>query len=297
MRARLVALFAAILACAVAFADPLTPGRYHRTIEIAGKPRHYILVIPPAYNGVRSLPLVMMLHGYTGNAETSDYYTGLGAKAQRENFILVLADGTGTPQGWNCGWINLGSPGVDDVAFLTQLLDSVEAAAKVDLRREYIVGHSNGAFMTYVMGSKLAGRIAAIGVVAGTVGTDRGARPITVAPPAKPVSAIILHGINDKTVPYNHGAGLLSNVVAAPDSARFWAKANGIDANLKHSQPDAFTEIDDYKGPKAEVELVTFHAGTHEWPGGFTLHGLETASGARATDLIWDFFRAHPLPK
>jgi polyhydroxybutyrate depolymerase len=265
---------------------------------VNGKTRNYILLVPKGYDDVHPLPLVMMLHGYTGNAESADFYTGLGVKAQKEHFLLVLPDGMGKPQGWNCSWIKLGGPGADDVTFLTQLLNTVEGTAKVDTRREFVVGHSNGAFMTYELASKLAGRIAAIGVVAGTIGVDRGSSPKVISVPAHPVSAIILHSRVDQTVPYNHGPGLLSSVVSAPDSAHFWAMSCGIRKAPDHKVLPAQAEEDIYKGPKGvEVDLYSFAKGSHDWMGGFTLKGPEKDAGWNATDLIWDFLKAHPLPK
>ena len=44
----------------------------------------------------------------------------------------------------------------------------------VDRDREYVAGHSNGAFMANYLGAKLGGRLAAIASMAGTVGLHLG---------------------------------------------------------------------------------------------------------------------------
>jgi polyhydroxybutyrate depolymerase len=53
-------------------------------------------------------------------------------------------------------------------------------------------------------------------------------------------------------------------------------------------------------GPGAAVELYTVEGGGHTWPGSpFDLasRGLgETTKDLVATDVIWRFFRDHPLP-
>src|ERR1043166_4800404 len=150
------------------------PGKYVKTIKEVGLERSYILRVPKAYDNKTNLPIVIVYHGWTSNAQQADVYTEFGAKSEKEGFILVIPDGTpgiGKLKGWNAGILNLGAADVDDVKLTADLLDQVEKDMYVDEKRVYIAGHSNGAMMAYDLGAKLSNRIAAIGVVSGTIGT------------------------------------------------------------------------------------------------------------------------------
>ena len=279
-------------------APPYSAGDHFETIDEEKIQRTYIVKVPTGYDSKHALPLVMLLHGWTGSAKIAETYTGMGKEADRDGFLLVAPNGLGKPQGWNCGFLNLGAKDADDVKFLTDVLDAVGKKVKVDPRRVFVAGHSNGAMMAYVLGSKLANRIAAIGVVAGTIGFDQGDRIGHVDAPAQPVSALIIHGLLDPTVPYNHGSGLLPNCTSAPASALFWAKADGIT-----SEPTVTTaangnlEQRDWKSGSIEVKLISLKYGTHDWPGGVNWEGPETASGFNAAEQLWGFFKAHAKAK
>jgi polyhydroxybutyrate depolymerase len=244
------------------------PGKYVKTIKEGQLERSYILRVPKNYDNKTNLPLVLVYHGWTSNAQQADVYTEFGAKAEKEGFILVIPDGTpgiGKLKGWNAGILNLGAADVDDVKLTSDLLDSVEKDLYVDESRVYVAGHSNGAMMAYDLGAKLGNRIAAIGVVSGTIGTP----DHQCENPQGPVSAIIFHGKADNTVPYDDTAkSALIKCTSAPDSAKWWAQKDGCAAATRTTQDDGDVIIDDYKGGKngTEVELVSLVKGNHSWP-------------------------------
>ena len=50
-----------------------------------------------------------------------------------------------------------------------------------------------------------------------------------------------------------------------------------------------------------DVELYTLHGSGHNWPGGDPALALTPITGPiattiKASELIWEFFRKHPLP-
>src|ERR1700722_2026552 len=134
---------------------PYTTGEHTETIDEGGTKRTYLARVPTGYDGKKKLPLVVMLHGWTSSAKGVEVYTNMGKEADLDGFLLVMPDGLGSPQGWNCGFLNLGGKDADDVKFLTDVLDEIEKKAKIDDKRVYFAGHSNGGMMAYVMGSKL----------------------------------------------------------------------------------------------------------------------------------------------
>jgi polyhydroxybutyrate depolymerase len=271
------------------------PGRYVKTIQEGDLQRTYILRVPRQYDNKTKLPLVLLFHGWESSAASAERYTGFGAKCEDAGFILAIPDGTegrGSKKGWNTGFANLGVKGADDIQLASDILDQVEHDLLVDDNRVYVVGHSNGAMMTYSVAAHLSERIAAIGIVSGTVGEPGKHIP----EPKVPVSAIIFHGKADPTVPYDHSTTGIMVAVPAPESAKWWADQDGCGPAEETTKGDGNVIIDDYKNGKngTEVEFVTIVNGLHWWPSGGTPHGPETITHVPATDMIWDFLMSHP---
>jgi polyhydroxybutyrate depolymerase len=292
----LLALGVSAIGCAPA-APARKPGDYHETLQIEGRTRSYIVKVPPQYTG-QALPLVVVLHGWTATGALAEIYTGMGAKAEKEGFVAVFPDGLGAKDylGWNVDFINLTGQVTDDVKFVDQLIDQVEAEVKIDKRRVYVCGHSNGAMLSHLVGAKLGNKLAAIGVVAGTIGLDTQTPAKLISDPRDAMSVMILHGKQDAMVGYNHDAKALLIGVSALDSALWWVRADLCAGKATHTTLAPGITEDLWSGgkQKTEVALVSFENGTHDWPGGMTREGPETVSGGNAADLLWEFFRTHP---
>jgi polyhydroxybutyrate depolymerase len=255
--------------------------------------------VPPGYDGATPIPVVVVLHGWSANAEEAEVYTQMAKEGDANGFATIFPDGTGSPgmKGWNAGFINLsGRDSVDDVGFVNDALDRAERELNVDKREEFVCGHSNGAFLANLIGAKLSRRVAAIGSVAGTIGLGGKEIPDAVGP----ISVILIHSIDDRMVSYGPGHRALLSGVGAQDSAKWWAKEDGCSLTPSVSDLGAATRAL-YTGglDGTEVELVSVLHGSHNWPGGYFVDpdrrpALETQSGVNAADLLWDFFKSHP---
>lgn len=82
----------------------------------------------------------------------------------------------------------------DDVAFIGKLLDDLATVVKVDEKRVYAYGMSNGGMMSYRLAAELSDRIAAVAPVAGTI-------TIEESKPKRPVPIIHFHGTKDTSSP------------------------------------------------------------------------------------------------
>jgi len=273
-----------------------------KSILIEGTERTYVLHLPSGYQEDNLYPLVFVLHGGTANAQNAMRMSQMNPKADSEGFVAVYPNGTGKFKDKLLHW-NDGSErsdkeinNVDDIAFFRQLIDYLESNYRVDPKRIYATGLSNGAIMTYRLGVELWDKIAAIAPVSGALNYDKSL-------PEKPVSVIIFHGTADKYVPYDGGVGKSSggqrqdkSVAYAVD---FWVKENGCNPVPVRTEQGSIIK-DDYKAGKAgsEVILYTIKNGGHAWPGGIS--GIRYGNVDNptqeicATDLIWDFFKKHP---
>jgi len=257
------------------------PGRYSETISVGRLTRRYTLIVPKAYDASRRLPMVVLLHGWMGNASQILAVTGLEAKAEKEGFIVVAPEALGDPKGWNVGFLDLsGENHPDDAGFVASVIDQAEKEVGVDPDRLFVMGHSNGAMLAHLVASKMAGRVAAFGAVAGTIGMPG---KETIPYPKAAVSAILLHGQADALVSYDDSHMGLLHGIGAPQAAKWWADRNEISGQAIRTNPSPNEVIDTFSGANGvEVQLVTYPKGSHDWPSG-------------ATDLIWAFFARHPL--
>jgi polyhydroxybutyrate depolymerase len=284
---------------AVVHRTSLEPGRYEQTVDVGGVTRKFILRVPTSVDTSKPAPLVVVLHGWTLSAKIAETYTGMTDQAEKSGFIVAFPDGLGNPEGWNAGFLDLSGKKGDDVGFMSALLDKVESESQIDPDRVYVCGHSSGAFMSEDIGALLGNRLAAIGIVAGTIGipTKDGGGYSTIPNPLAPISEIEIHSRKDQWVAYDKTSSAILRCVPAPDAAKWWAKQDGCDPiPLVTKNPDGTAETTLYKGGKqgTEVELVTLAKGSHDWPGGYNASGRETASGFDAAQALWDFFAAHP---
>lgn len=244
-------------------APPLLPA------EIGPAERPAALVAPAAHDGVTPLPAVILLHGYGANGSGQDLYFQLSRAARTAGFYVVIPDGTpdaGGSRFWNATpWCcDFGGVGVDDVAYLTALMDALEAVAPVS--HFFFVGHSNGGFMSYRMACERSDRVSAIVSLAGSdfLGDDECA-------PDRAVSVLQIHGDADATILYGGFAG---RYPPAADVVQRWAARAGcdtgageagerldLDNGLAGEDTDTLRYASGCAG--AEAELWTIRFGAH----------------------------------
>lgn len=262
----------------------------NETIFSNGLQRIYRLHIPLGYRDTVQHTLVMNFHGHGSNAIREEQLTGMSQIADQDDFIVVYPQGTVGPDhntGWNTGpW---SYPHVNDVLFVSDLLNHLEATLCVNLQRVYATGFSNGGSLTNVLACKLSDRIAAFAIVSG------GMHPVAGGcNPSRPVSIMEFHGTNDHVVPYT---GNLQNDDEPPITQ--WLASWAVRDNCAH-YPVIFFNRDDVLGERwplcqdsAVIIHYRIHGEPHQWPTvDFTGIGGHVVS---ASDLIWQFFQEHPL--
>jgi polyhydroxybutyrate depolymerase len=278
-------------------------GESSNTLSHDGRERSYLLYVPGSMDWNQAIPVVFVFHGGTGNAESAIRMSGFNQVADQHGFIVVYPNGTGRVSDeklltWNggacCGYAQ--EMDVDDVGFVRAIVNHLESLVNIDGERIYAAGMSNGGMLSHRLGCEASDLFAAIGPVAGTLNLES-------CQPAEPISVIEFHGTDDQHVLYEGGNGpkALANVDfrSVQDSIQFWVSANGC---VSGPQVDTFDDIQhetwqNCDGPVA-VELYTIIGGGHSWPGGQS--GWEGANQPTqtisASQLIWEFFQAHPKP-
>jgi polyhydroxybutyrate depolymerase len=241
--------------------------------------REYLVHFPANGKAGQRLPVVLNFHGLAADGKTQFELSQFGPLADKSGFIVVSPDGSGTPRGWDA---LLKPAGItDDIAFANQLLDKVSQDFCVDADRVYAAGFSNGAMMASRLACRLGNRIAAAGAVAGVYrpGEECG----------RPVPVVAVHGTTDDTVPFEQGRIIeQTSYPGAHVAISAWAAAGTTctpTAELFLLSPMVGRE--QFRGcGRNESLLYIVYGGGHTWPD-------EVATA----DVLWAFFRDHPMPK
>lgn len=279
------------------------------TITSSGIERTYHRLVPAGYDATTPLPLVLDLHGYMEGADVHRAHTALETFAGKKSFVVLTPQGVGEIPYWN---VLEHDDLTDDVGLMGDLIDTTTAAVCIDERRVYVTGLSMGAFMTSLLGCRLADEVAAIAPVAGLH------FPADCAP-VRPVPVIAFHGTADEIVTYDGSAGAGEETLTfndetmsafsgfemqpVPDALAGWAGAEGCADEPSGEKVSASVTLVAYDGCDggSTVEVYRVEGGGHSWPGSefsAAIVGIvgPTTMEIDANELMWDFFMAHPLP-
>ncbi len=295
--------------------EAITTGSSQHTLEAGGLTREYIVYVPDSYDPAQPTPLILSLHGFASSDVQQVLWTQWNSLSDREGFIVVYPQGTGSPARWNSGQTTLSTVtahvprnnplaglldqffeavDVDDVAFIRSLIAQLEVDYCIDPARIYVNGLSNGGGMTNRLACEMSDVFAAVGTVAGAYTDFPGG-----CHPARPVPVIAFHGVIDPIVPYEGNADV--GFPAIQTWAADWAARDQCDLT---PQPVAGT-VGAVTGVRysdcadnAEVVLYSIADGGHTWPGGFPTPAFITGKTSRDIDAsatMWAFYVAHPL--
>jgi polyhydroxybutyrate depolymerase len=213
-----------------------------------------------------SAPLVFVFHGFSGNArQAARSYDLHGAWPEA---VVVYPQGLTIEsprlQRTGPGWQHSpGEQGDRDLKFFDALLGKVKADYKIDPKRVYVCGMSNGALFSFLLLARRADSIAAFAPIAGGAG-------LWLRDAKTPRPVLMVHGKNDTLVPLR-GAELTRDACIRLNGAvkqeREWAPGYTL-----------------YKPPSGNNVVVwRLHEGGHIWPAG-------------TTEMIVRFFKEHALP-
>jgi polyhydroxybutyrate depolymerase len=187
---------------------------------------------------------------------------------------------------------------VDDSSYLSSVITEIEAQYTIDPKRVYLVGHSNGAFMSYRMACDHADQIAAIVSLAGAMWEDP-----SKCTPTQPVSIVEIHGTADTEIAYDGGVIMgpaypMGNTYpSAPTTVADWVTFDGCSATPDTSSPPL--DLDSML-PGDETTVTKYGTGCK--PGGhaelWTIMGgmhIPFLSSSFTPDII-QYLYDHPRP-
>ncbi|GAB4146817.1 MAG: hypothetical protein Fur0037_14910 [Planctomycetota bacterium] len=294
-------------------ADGIGPGTHPVAIAVEGLERRYLVHVPHAYTPARPWPVVIMFHGGGGTASQAIRETRWARKADEEGFLAVFPEGTApdasrpsrfrdNPQTWNDGSqrssVGAVARNVPDVRFVSRMIEDLKRRFRVDQDRVYVTGFSNGASMAFRVARELSPLIAAAAPVAGSDWTDK--------QPERPVPLLYMTGTSDPLNPIAGGEIRIGRKVfgekpATREMIDRWVRMAGFtdEAKAVHAGNGVIRTSYARGGAPPDIVLYVLQGHGHHWPNGSSSlpESLAGPNLARidATDIIWEFFKAHPI--
>ncbi|MFM0396532.1 extracellular catalytic domain type 1 short-chain-length polyhydroxyalkanoate depolymerase [Paraburkholderia phytofirmans] len=281
--------------------DADSPGTFstHTFSNSAGQ-RQYKLYVPAVYNS-EPLPLIVMLHGCTQNADDFAAGTRMNEMAERHGFIVVYpnqAQAANHSKCWN--WFKPADQLRDqgEPSLIAGITREVMGRYRVDPARVYVAGLSAGGAMADIMLKTSPDLYAAAGVHSGlaygsakdlpsALGAMKGGnaqRKRTRGTPQRPL--IVFHGDADTTVHPSNAAEILAAFDAGTTTV---SQQSGAASGQR-----AYTQQRHVAANGVEAESWSIHGAGHAWAGGSQRGSYTDPSGPDAAAEMVRFFLAHP---
>lgn len=242
-------------------------------------------------------------------------FFGIQPVAEKHGVLVVAPQGVS--KHWNDGRnsevFKEQDARIDDVAFIDLILKELKVEFKIDEKRIYAMGMSNGGFMCQRLAIERSNTFTAVASVTAQMGV-----PLAKKIPQGPVSVMFINGTKDPLVPYNGGEVQVNlfprlaklrrkkkpsrgRVISTDAAVKYWLKHNKITTKPKIEQlPDKASNdgctvnVSTWSGNTANVVLYKIDGGGHTYPGGMQylperIIG-KTCRDFKAIDAIWTFF-------
>ena len=256
------------------------------TMKYKGETRTYWLYVPEGASA--ATPLVLVLHGYGGNAE--GYCPAMLEVAEREGFAVCYPQGEKDAKGkpcWNVGYDVQQGLERDDVGFVKALVKHLQKKHRIGKDNVFMSGMSNGGEMTYFMAYRYPGLFKAYATIAGL--TMQWAYKAWKA--KRPVPLMEVHGTADKTSMWEgdpQDTGGWGPYIAVPAAVGYWV----AQARCTHEETTELPRKGEHPvilhrwlggDDGIEVRLYEVQGAKHSWH----LSDMDTC------EEMWSFFREY----
>jgi polyhydroxybutyrate depolymerase len=281
-----------VLVSIMAFFAIETQAQY-TSFDHDGGTRQYIYYEPETLN--EQMPLVIVMHGYGGDANSIKNYSSMNQFADQYGFAVCYPRGTNDSDGnrfWNVGYAFHPNEDVDDVGFLIELAVYLQQTNGLNPDFTFATGMSNGGEMCYMLACQAYDTFKAVAPVAGMILQD--ILDQCDNSPAIPIFEI--HGSQDNVTPLsgdpdnNDGWGAYPSIAS---TINYFAEKNECTTVIDGSVPNTNTSdgsfivsekhIDGINGN--EVWFYKVVGGGHDWPG--SSGNMDIEAGEEA----WLFFQ------
>ena len=226
----------------------------HTTVSIGPSGRETTLRMPGNHDYSRPLPLVISLHGYSNNGAFNAAYMHHIDSIHENEHLLIYPDGTMNWLGmryWNAtdACCNLFDYDVDDVDYLTSLIDEAVQNYGADPDGVVVTGLSNGGFMSHRMACDAGNSIRAIVALNGVTWND-----FSDCVDAGRPDILHVHSTDDGVIQYDGGTVAFGGEhPSALETVGYWSNRSGCDSTWTYlgsrdlSGDDGIDETDEFE--------------------------------------------------
>jgi polyhydroxybutyrate depolymerase len=281
------------------------------SLDHQSRQRKYILHIPSSYNGTKEVPLVVFLHGGGGNSQSAQGFTNFNQISKDNGFLMVypqaFSESSANSYVWADGrGLAPDVLGIDDVDYIDKLVTALKNEYKINSKKVYICGFSNGSFLTQRIAFEKNTQFAAIGTLGGTMNQSL----FNTGNPSRAIPMMYVFGTTDPLVPYNGGVVVGSNtlpVIGIEQAVNYWKTKNQCQVTLPvinlpniNTTDNSTVTVYEYTNGicNSKVKFYKINGGGHTFPGvrvgNITTIG-ETNLDILASQELWDFFNQFEL--
>ena len=269
-----------------------------RVIEHEGLERSFLIYVPK--NIKENAPLVVAIHGYTSSAKTLMGYSGINQVADKEGFLVAYPQGTKDSRDnnfFNVGYEFHSDSKVNDVNFIREIVLNLTKDYKLNSKRVFATGMSNGGDMSYLLACTSSDLFTAVAPVAGVMMKDT----LENCNPVKKIPIFEIHGTKDSISKFE---GDMNNedkwgaYYDLPSTIEFWVNKHAlseketIQLENKNTEDGTTITFERYWSDESQREVWFYivNDGNHTWPGMTGLFSRTANQDINSAEEIWKFF-------
>ncbi len=276
--------------------------------------RNFLLYTPP--NLPEKPALVVVMHGYSGDALAIMSYSGMNEVADLNRFIVAYPQGTLDADEnafFNVGYEFHQSSVVDDVGFIEAMVAELVVEYSVDATKVFATGMSNGGDMSYLLACRSSKIFRAVAAVAGSMMQAM----VETCAPDRLLPIMAISGTDDPVTLYTgdlQNNGGWGAYIGQEASKNFWIAKHGLVETSVVELPDTHqpiiianskVQLQRYSGSQSKSEIWFYRVdnGGHDWPGAkfdswwqptryaaLYAMGFGKNKDIDASEEIWQFF-------
>ena len=249
-----------------------------------------IIVEEPFAASLAPLPVALVFHGGGGSAALmQDRSRRLSEVLRQNGFLVVYMNGSSRFGGknlrtWNavhcCAYA--ADNHIDEAAFVSAALTALETYVDIDESRIMLIGHSNGAMLSYQLAAGMEPAPHAIVAISGALFADQPDLP-------EETSVLAIHTLDDDVVDFDGSGGKSKRWRDAPNLSFEAAHQHLLDdkacgaTGVTIPAPGVVQSLADCEAG-SRVMTIESQTGGHEWPKTIPSYDLEAAIAAFLSD-------------